>query len=46
MASIAYYWAHTKSGTGGSERHENEGLGIISTSYSGDDNPKATVIQR
>ena len=28
LASILYYWAHSKADTGGWEKHRNEGVGL------------------
>lgn len=33
IASILYYWAHSKADTGGWEKHQNEGLGLTNSSY-------------
>ncbi|KAI3453059.1 hypothetical protein Pfo_009722 [Paulownia fortunei] len=33
MASILYYWTHSKADTGGWEKHHNEGLGMTSTNF-------------
>ncbi|XWS68827.1 hypothetical protein CRYUN_Cryun04dG0126100 [Craigia yunnanensis] len=33
LGSIFYYWAHSRADTGGWEKHQNEGLGMTSSSY-------------
>ncbi|KAL0430175.1 UNVERIFIED_CONTAM: hypothetical protein Sradi_0643500 [Sesamum radiatum] len=33
MASILYYWTHSKADTGGWEKHHNEGLGMTSSVF-------------
>ncbi|CAI9779099.1 unnamed protein product [Fraxinus pennsylvanica] len=33
VGSILYYWSHSKADTGGWEKHNNEGLGMTSSSF-------------
>ena len=33
LGSVFYYWAHSRADTGGWEKHQNEGLGMTSSSY-------------
>ncbi|KAL0380799.1 UNVERIFIED_CONTAM: hypothetical protein Sangu_0144200 [Sesamum angustifolium] len=33
MASLLYYWTHSKADTGGWEKHHNEGLGMTSSIF-------------
>ncbi|KAK4423538.1 hypothetical protein Salat_1936600 [Sesamum alatum] len=33
VASTLYYWSHSKADTGGWEKHQNEGLGMTSSSF-------------
>ncbi|CAA0839820.1 Protein of unknown function (DUF1218 [Striga hermonthica] len=33
VASILYYWAHSKADTGGWEKHRNEGLGLTGSNF-------------
>ncbi|KAF7808843.1 Branched-chain amino acid transport system carrier protein [Senna tora] len=33
VASIVYYWAHSKADTGGWEKHRNEGVGLATSNF-------------
>ncbi|KAB1205603.1 hypothetical protein CJ030_MR7G017775 [Morella rubra] len=33
VGSILYYWAHSRADTGGWEKHQNEGLGMTTSSF-------------
>ncbi|PIN23713.1 hypothetical protein CDL12_03559 [Handroanthus impetiginosus] len=33
MASILYYWTHSKADTGGWQKHQNEGLGMTTSNF-------------
>ncbi|GER32794.1 hypothetical protein STAS_08882 [Striga asiatica] len=33
VASVLYYWAHSKADTGGWEKHRNEGLGLTGSNF-------------
>ncbi|GER29904.1 hypothetical protein STAS_05806 [Striga asiatica] len=33
VASVLYYWAHSKADTGGWEKHQNEGLGMTGSNF-------------
>lgn len=33
IASVLYYWTHSKADTGGWEKHHNEGLGMTTSTF-------------